>query len=114
VDASALLKLTTSFTPNPDAMTISVDVMAITGSTASAITRHRNIFFDSEVLAVVHRSKSKSAGLVSTQIWGWRGKRSHVTERENRKLQELAKRYGTTLVSQYEVGVNVLLMLLLR
>jgi hypothetical protein len=80
-------------------MAISVDIMAITGSTASTITRHSNVFFDSEALAVVHRSKSRSSGLVSTQIWGWRGRRSRVTDREDRKLQDLAKRYGTNLVS---------------
>jgi len=32
--------------------------------------------------------------LATTAVWVWRGKRSQVGEREERKLQELAKRYG--------------------
>jgi hypothetical protein len=88
-----------TFSPDPDIVGISVDVMAVTGSTANSISHNMNIFYDTEILAIVYRSKSKSKGLVSTQVWGWRGKRSQVGEREERKLQELAKRYGTALVS---------------
>lgn len=78
--------------------TISVDVMAITGNTASAISRDTNVFYDTELLAIIHRSKSKSSGLVSTSVWNWQGRQCQLGEREQRKLQELAKRYGSTLV----------------
>lgn len=63
---------------------------------------------------MIHRSKSKSSGLVSTDIWGWFGKNMNSTtnrsqnlrevngnELERRKLEELAKRYGTSLVNHF-------------
>jgi hypothetical protein len=87
--------------PDPDMTTISVDVMAVTGGAATTISNNAHIFYDSEVLAIIYRSKSRSSGLVSTQVWGWRGKRSQIGEREERKLEELARRYGTALVSGY-------------
>jgi hypothetical protein len=80
-------------------MTVSVDVMVINGNTATTLTRDTNIFYDTEVLAIIHRSKSKSSGLVATAVYAWWGKRRQVNEREQRKLQDLAKRYGTALVS---------------
>lgn len=69
------------------------------GNTATVIPRDTNVFYDTEVLGIIHRSKAISSGLVSTAVWVWRGKRSQAGEREERKLQELAKRYGTVLVS---------------
>ena len=79
-------------------MTVSVEIMVITGSTATTLKRDTTIFYDSEVLAVIHRSKSKTSGLATTSVYGWWGRRKQVIEKEQRKLQELAKRYGTILV----------------
>ncbi|RDB25209.1 Gelsolin [Hypsizygus marmoreus] len=79
----------------PGITTISVDVMAITGTTATAIKQKQAIFYDTEILAIIYRSKSQSSGLVSTAVWGWEGKRATLGEREQRKLQDLAKRYST-------------------
>lgn len=92
------------FLPSPYETTISIDVMRIVKSTAASISKDINIFYDTEVLAIIHRSKSKSSGLVSTKVWSWQGKRSQCGEMEECKLQELAKRYGTTLeaVHQYQ------------
>jgi hypothetical protein len=73
--------------------------MSIVGNTATSLTRDVDTFYDTELLAVIYRYKSKSSGLVSTQVWGWRGKQSHVGEKEEQKLQALAKRYGTSAVS---------------
>jgi hypothetical protein len=87
------------FTPNPNELIISIDVLHITKSTANSVSKDANVFYDTEVLAIIHRSKSKSSGLVSTKVWSWQGKRSQRGEKEDCKLQELAKRYGTTLVS---------------
>jgi hypothetical protein len=100
VDVSALVDAEAhKYTPNPNELTISIDVMHITKSTANSISKDTNVFYDTEVLAIIHRSKSKSSGLVSTKVWSWQGKRSQRGEKEDCKLQELAKRYGTTLVS---------------
>ncbi|KDQ57757.1 hypothetical protein JAAARDRAFT_130791, partial [Jaapia argillacea MUCL 33604] len=75
-----------------------VDVMAIVGTSATTLNTDISVFYDTEVLAIVHRSKSNVSGLVATKVWGWLGKRCKCGEREERKLQELAKRYGTSLV----------------
>jgi hypothetical protein len=87
-----------TFMPNPYELTISIDVMHIAKTTANSIPKDTNVFYDTEVLAIIHRCKSKSSGLVSTKVWSWQGKRSQCGEKEDGKLQELAKRYGTTLV----------------
>jgi|ERR1700722_4491636 len=99
VDVDALIGSNRSpYTPNNQTLTISVEVMVITSGTATTLARDFNVFYDSEVLAIIHRSKINTTALVSTTVWGWRGKRSKVGEREERKLQDLAKRYGTVLV----------------
>lgn len=87
-----------SFSPDPDTQTISVDVLAVVGNTASPVSRDTHVFYDSEILAIIHRFKAQSSGLVSTHVWAWHGARCQIGEREERKLQELAKRYGTALV----------------
>jgi hypothetical protein len=76
-----------------------VEVLAISGHTAAAVTREPNVFYDSEVATVIHRGKEKTSGLVSTKVWAWRGKNADFGEREERKVQELAARFGTTVVS---------------
>ena len=99
VNINALLDMTyTKYEADPDVLTISVEVMAIVGTTATSVPQS-SIFYDSEVLAIIHRMKTKSSGLVSTMVWSWRGKRAKFGDKEDRKLQELARRYNTTPVS---------------
>ncbi|KAI0695962.1 hypothetical protein C8T65DRAFT_664443 [Cerioporus squamosus] len=99
VDVEALYRAPrTTYKPDPDVMTISVDVMSIVGSTATAVSANTHVFYDSEVLAVIHRAKVKSSGLVTTKVWAWHGKRAQTGEKELQKVQELARRYGTTPV----------------
>ncbi|THV02373.1 hypothetical protein K435DRAFT_351754 [Dendrothele bispora CBS 962.96] len=87
----------------PDLNTISVEVMSISGNASTAISPPFNVFYDSELLAIVHRAKSKTDGLVTTNVWGWRGKNCLAYENEEQKLEELAKRYGTSpaIINQY-------------
>jgi hypothetical protein len=87
------------FSQDVDTLFISIDVMTIAGNTVSALTHDANVFYDTETLAIVYRSKSRNSGLVSTKVWGWRGKRSDSGVREEQKLHDLARRYGTSLVS---------------
>ncbi|RPD78315.1 hypothetical protein L226DRAFT_567972 [Lentinus tigrinus ALCF2SS1-7] len=89
----------TVYKPDPDVMTISVDVMAIVGSTATAVSVDAHVFYDSEVLAFIHRAKVKSSGLVATKVWAWHGKRAQAGDKEFQKVQELARRYGTTPIT---------------
>jgi hypothetical protein len=71
--------------------------MAISGSTASPLGL-THIFYDVEVLAIIHRSKSKLSGLINSTVWSWQGKNARLGDAEERKLSELAKRYGTSIV----------------
>ena len=50
-------------------------------------------------MAIIHRFKAKSSGLVNMKVWAWRGSKAQSGEREEKKLQELARRYNTPLVS---------------
>ncbi|CCM06207.1 uncharacterized protein FIBRA_08451 [Fibroporia radiculosa] len=103
VDISELLTSShESVISSADVQTISVDVMCITGSTASSVSQYLHVFYDTEVLAIVYRAKSRTTGLVDTTVWGWRGRRSNMGEREERKLGELARRYGTALITVHQ------------
>jgi hypothetical protein len=86
------------WTPSDDVQPISTEVMTITGSTAAPITNDVHVFYDTEIIAIIQRTKSKSKGLVVTNVWAWIGKHATLGDKENKKLHELAKRYGTTLV----------------
>ncbi|KAH9858402.1 hypothetical protein C2E23DRAFT_864363 [Lenzites betulinus] len=87
-----------TYTPDADVATVSVDVLSIFGNTASPISKDASIFYDAEILAIIHRAKVRSSGLVETKVWGWQGRRAQLGERESQKLQELARRYGTAPV----------------
>lgn len=100
--------------PDADVQTISVDVMSVVGNMATAVSREPHVFYEHDVLAIIHRAKVRSTGLVSTKVWGWRGKRSPLGEREEQKLQGLARQYGTKLVgpiargSVYELFMRII------
>ncbi|KAH9830829.1 uncharacterized protein C8Q71DRAFT_716327 [Rhodofomes roseus] len=99
VDVVTLLNSGCSpYAPDADVQTISVDVMTIIGNGATAVRRDTHIFYDHDVLAIIHRAKVRSAGLASTKVWGWKGKHSRLGEREEQKLQGLARQYGTKLI----------------
>jgi hypothetical protein len=71
--------------------------MSVTGAAATGLKDDTNVFYDSEVLAIVLRVKLKSSGLVETTLWGWQGRRSQIGKREQRKLKDMARHYGTRL-----------------
>lgn len=84
-----------------DIQTISVEFLSIIGSAAIVVSGPQCIFYDSEILAVVHRVKSKASGLASTSVWCWLGKETQLGDREDKKLQELSRRYGTSAVGTF-------------
>jgi hypothetical protein len=88
-----------------DIQTISVELLSIVGNAATVISESGGIFYDSEILAIVHRVKSKESGLASTSVWCWLGKQTRLGDREDKKLQDLSRRYGTRPVS---VSHNIL------
>ena len=85
------------YLPFSDTASISVDVMSVTGATAIVLKGETGVFYDSEILAIVHRFKTKTTGLVETSLWSWQGRRSQISEREERKLGDMARHYGTKL-----------------
>jgi hypothetical protein len=106
VDISKLLDSRPKPSEQPaDILTISVEILAIIGTTATPLSRNLDIFYDTEILAIVHRTKSKSTGLVSTTVWCWLGRRSLLGDREERKIHDISKRYGTSAVSEINSSV---------
>jgi hypothetical protein len=100
VDVDALLKFApTKFSPDPNILTISVEILSINNGTAIPVLRDTHIFYDTEALVIVHRVKARDSGLASTKVWCWHGKQCRFGEREEKKADELARRYGSTLVS---------------
>jgi hypothetical protein len=85
------------FQPRTDLTTISIDVLSVAGAAATGLKDDTNVFYDSEILAIVFRVKLKSSGLVETTLWSWQGRRSQIGEREQRKLKDMARHYGTRL-----------------
>ncbi|EIW85151.1 hypothetical protein CONPUDRAFT_134976 [Coniophora puteana RWD-64-598 SS2] len=104
------------YTPDTDLTTVSVEVLSIgDGSSAPASiplpdtppssptgvrmkqTRSATVFYDTELLAVVHRARSASAGLVRTAVYAWVGHRAPGGPRAGKRLNEMARRYGTAL-----------------
>jgi hypothetical protein len=100
VDVEALIKAKRSasgFISDPNVQTVSVDVLSVIGNASTAVMKEVNVFYENEILAIVHRFKVKTSGLMETKVWSWLGKNSNVGEREHKTLTDLAKRYGTTL-----------------
>ncbi|KAF7376251.1 Gelsolin repeat [Mycena sanguinolenta] len=105
IDVSPLLKYKPPSLPK-DLQTIQVDVIAIAGNSAFPLGLS-NTFYDTEILAIIHRSKSNSTGLISSTVWSWQGKNSSMEDSEERKLAELAKRYGTSIVPIHQLSEPV-------
>jgi hypothetical protein len=102
VDVRELLKVNPiKHNSNPNTQTISVDLLSVLGNNSTPILKDINVFYDSETLAIIHRSKIKPSGLAETRVWGWIGKNAKVGEREEKTLADLAKRYGTQLVGLF-------------
>lgn len=89
------------YSPEADMHAVSVEVLSIENGVATEVARGVggfHIFYDAEVLAVVHRAKSRASGLVISRVWAWKGRNCAPGELDMRKLGDLAKRYGTELV----------------
>ncbi|KAF8322294.1 hypothetical protein DL93DRAFT_2205857 [Clavulina sp. PMI_390] len=101
VDVAALLAEAAKPPPlsfDPTFKPISTDVMSIRGRSASPVTVQPHIFYDSELRAIVYRSKDLSSGLASTTIWTWTGKNATVGPDETWKIKDLESRFGTKVV----------------
>jgi hypothetical protein len=94
------------WSPPSDITCISTEVMIVVGNNTTVVAKDTHILYDTEIVVIIQRNKSKSKGLVTTNVWGWVGKNASLGDKENKKLHDLAKRYGTSLVSamRYYVG----------
>ena len=104
---------TSAATSTAPPLTLSLEILSIlsSGQTSSlpALTAGVPwIFYESELLAVVHRSKSRETGLVSSTVWGWQG-RSWADERGRglAKLKDIGGRLSTGVVSQRRLSLRV-------
>ena len=79
--------------------TISVESFTISRNTSTLIDSEPHIFYDGDTVAIVHRAKGKSSDLVTTTVWGWEGRHSQCSVTEKKKLNELASRFGTKLIT---------------
>ena len=84
--------------PTPTGIkTVSVEMLSVVGSNTTTVTG--NILYDSENIVIIHRSKSLQSGLATTKVWNWKGKDCRSGDVEERKIRELATRFGTAAVS---------------
>jgi len=90
--------LAASEVDDPDKHTVSVEVLLVVGKTASPPARTPEVFYESEIILVITRSKSKSSGLVATRVWCWIGRLASLGDKESKKVSEIAARYNTSLV----------------
>jgi hypothetical protein len=84
---------------DPSFKPISTDVLSIHGRSASPVTALPHVFYDTELRAIVYRSKDVVNGLASTTIWTWHGNAAKVGDGEIWKIRDLESRFGTKVIS---------------
>lgn len=101
LDVRVLLEKAASSPPlsfDPSLKPISTDVLSIRGRIASPVTTQPHVFYDTELRAIVYRSKDVVNRLASTTIWAWRGNAAKVGDDEKWKIQDLESRFGTKVI----------------
>ncbi|CAE6513557.1 unnamed protein product [Rhizoctonia solani] len=81
---------------------ISTDVFSLYNDRATLVTSNPCLVYDSELIAVVQRVRNETNGLVLSKVWGWCGRKAQPGGKEEGKLVELAKQYGTTVVPAFQ------------
>ncbi|CEL60808.1 hypothetical protein RSOLAG1IB_04047 [Rhizoctonia solani AG-1 IB] len=81
---------------------ISTDVFNLSNGQATAVPSYPCLVYESELVAVVQRVRNETNGLVLNRVWGWYGKKAQVGPREEGKLAELAKQYGTSVIASFQ------------
>lgn len=103
MDVNSIPPLHESLSLPLDNTPISVEVFVVSGNASTPVTSDTNIFYDDEIRAIIHRAKIKSSGLVTTRVFGWRGRRAEVGAQEAKRLGDLSGRFGTNLVGKVSV-----------
>lgn len=78
---------------------ISIDVFTVSGGQAMVVPNSPCLVYESELIAVVQRVRNEGNGLISNKVWGWYGRKAQLGAKDETKLAELAKQYGTSVVS---------------
>ncbi|CAE6402398.1 unnamed protein product [Rhizoctonia solani] len=91
-----------NFTFPPNFKRISTDAFILSGDRATLVSSNPCLVYDSEMVAVVQRVRNESNGLVLSKVWGWCGKKAQPGGKEEGKLVELAKQYGTNVIPAFQ------------
>ncbi|KAI6046009.1 hypothetical protein EDC04DRAFT_3015336 [Pisolithus marmoratus] len=70
--------------------------MSILHENATLFPCDTNVLYDTELLVIIHRVRAHHSGLATTKVWCWQGRKSRCGEREEGKVWNLARRYGTS------------------
>ncbi|QRW21576.1 hypothetical protein RhiXN_06565 [Rhizoctonia solani] len=81
---------------------ISIDVFSLSNGQAAVVPSYPCLVYESELVAIVQRVRNEASGLVLSKVWGWYGKKAQPGPREEGKLAELAKQYGTSVVPSFQ------------
>ncbi|CAE6417133.1 unnamed protein product [Rhizoctonia solani] len=81
---------------------ISTDVFNLSNGQAIAVPSYPCLVYESELVAIVQRVRNEANGLVLSKVWGWYGKKAQPGPREEGKLAELAKQYGTSVIPSFQ------------
>ncbi|KAH8926932.1 hypothetical protein BT69DRAFT_1294437 [Atractiella rhizophila] len=76
--------------------TISTESFAISASTSVPVPHDPATFYESELIAIVHRYKKDT--LANTRVFSWQGLRWHDDGKAKKRLGELAARYRATII----------------
>lgn len=86
-------------TPSKSGSTLSVEVYSIQqdGSSTLLSDAEEGTFFDTELLAVIHRHKL--GAVAATDLFLWHGKQAQVDRKASEEANALARRYRADIVS---------------
>lgn len=70
---------------------ISTEIISLTASSTKPLSKDADVFYDMEVIAIVHRHKD--SGLANTTCFAWHGRNAVSTETVAQRLEALASRY---------------------
>ncbi|CAE7094479.1 unnamed protein product [Rhizoctonia solani] len=81
---------------------ISTDMFSLSNDRATLVTSNPCLVYDSELVAIIQRVRNETNGLVLSKVWGWCGRKAQPGGKEEGKLVELAKQYGTTVIPAFQ------------
>ncbi|KAG8690551.1 hypothetical protein FRC11_010803 [Ceratobasidium sp. 423] len=81
---------------------ISTDVFTLSNDRATLVSNNSCLVYDTELVAIVQRVRNETNGLVLSKVWGWCGRKAQPGGKEEGKLVDLAKQYGTSVIASFQ------------